>query len=103
MAAIRKPAPTAMHTLANQEWSRICRLTASMPSRSSGAITGVKVQNREANSVPAMLARNTIVHMRARPRRFFPLKSAITGSTTVTVFSVNSCWRDSTTMTKPIE
>jgi hypothetical protein len=61
------------------------------------------VQNTAAANVPATLARRTIAHMRHSRSTFAAVSSAITGSTTVMVFSVNSCWRASTTMTKPTE
>ena len=78
------------------------RLMSSIASRSSGVITGVNVQKSAATSVPARLAsKHDRPHARRAPE-FCAFGSAITGSTTVIVFSVKSCWRASTTMTKPI-
>src|SRR5205085_2294815 len=77
----------------------ICRLISSIASRNSGVSTGVKLQNKAANKVPVRFAASTIDHIRNSPRRLAQVNSAATGNTTV-VFSVNNCWRASTTIAR---
>ena len=89
--------------ISNQPGVMSCRLVSSIPLVSSGVSTGVNVQNSAANSVPAKFASSTIPHMRASFHRLPGVNAAMTGNTAVIVVSVNSCWRDSTTMTKPTE
>ena len=74
---------------------------SSIPVLSSGEMTGAKLQNIAENSVPARLANRTIDQRRAIRPRLRSEGLAMTGSTTVIVFSVNNCWRESTTITKP--
>ncbi len=74
-----------------------------MPCSRSGGSTGVKVQNSAANSVPARLAASTIAHSRAIRQMLTQEMSLNTGSTTVMVLSVNSCWFPSTTIRKPTQ
>src|SRR5215813_13165159 len=79
IAAMRNPAATPRNAISSQPWCVISALIASIMSRSSGLSTGAKVQKIAANSVPAMLARNTTPHMRPRLRRWAAVGSAITG------------------------
>jgi hypothetical protein len=42
-------------------------------------------------------------HIRQSFQRLLSVGAAMTGNTTVMVFSVKSCWRESTTITKPTQ
>ena len=54
-----------------------------------------------ATNVPAILATSTTLQSRPSRAKLVRVRSAMTGSTAVTVLSVKSCCRDSTTITKP--
>ena len=61
----------------------------------------MKLQNAAPIKVPARLAASTMPQMRAAQASLPRLNCAISGSSTVMVVSVKSCWRASTTITKP--
>jgi hypothetical protein len=62
-----------------------------------------RVQRPAATTAPTMLATSTTLHMRVRLAKFLRVGSAMTGSTTVIVFSVKSCCRARTTIKNPTE
>ena len=101
MVAIIQPATMLLENIEKGSFSITFSPIATKASFTSGENIGRCRKVKAAMPAPSTLPANTTPHNRIRLPRLPRVGWLMNGSTAVTVFSVNSCWRARITIRKP--